>query len=113
MGGSSPIKSSCGEKMHALIRYFLPQYHHTCPYSAASLLPPLQCSATCDGGISERAVECVELRHYRNENGTVMENITVVDEADCDLNDRPTATRPCNTHRCFYQWHTGRFGSVS
>lgn len=69
---------------------------------------------TCGGGIRERNVSCVRFENeYLDMNDKPQINVTVVNDTECDQDDRPPETTDCNEFPCFFQWRVGEFGDVS
>ena len=69
---------------------------------------------TCGGGIRQREVSCVRFEnYYLDMNNKTQANLTVLNDTECDPDDRPAETEECNDFPCFFRWQVGNFRGVS
>ena len=56
----------------------------------------IQCSVSCEQGIKQRNVQCVDIN-----------NVTV-DESKCRHNPKPSTTKPCSAGSCNTNWYASQ-----
>ena len=81
-----------------------PSPTHSVP-SLYSLPLCVQCSASCGNGMMERDVSCII---PATDNTPQM----TVNDSQCDTEDMPTDTQPCNLGQCPYTWRITRYTAV-
>ena len=100
-------------KVCLLLTFISRHSFHFPPHSSPTHFAPsmyplplcLQCDASCGNGEQFRNVSCI----IPATNSTPQ---MTVDDSQCDMEDRPTNSQPCNLGQCPYTWRITRYGAV-